>query len=421
MIGVLGINHKTASQDVRGYFALAREDIVPFSELAQQKTEITELVVLSTCHRTELYYYHDKSCNKRVSKVLTELLHNFKKVPQNYEGAFYSYVDREAVKHLFRVTSGMDSLVIGEDQIVNQVKEAYIYCTEAVLTDAVLMRLFQKSFETSKRVRTETALQQGPSSVSNVAVDLCCKIFDDLPAKTVLFIGSGETGRLALRYMIKRGVTRIFVANRTYKNALALAQENRATVVNFDEICSHLPDCDIVIVATGARHHLLGKSDVETAMAERQNNRQVYIDLSVPRNIENSVSDLENVMLYGVDDMQQIVDSYSGRRMESMEQANEIVNELAEEYMFWVDCLALRPLIKTIKRNIRKIREDEMNIYKGMEDEQKLKLIDEYTNRITQKYINLIIKNLREVKRNRPASGSLNIISELFTVDEKQK
>ncbi len=419
MIGILGINHKTVSQDIRGLFTFAREDIIPFSEMARQKTEISEIVVLSTCHRIEIYYSNNKSCNKRVSKLLIELLHDFKEITHNYDKSFYKYEGIEAVKHLFRVTSGMDSLVIGEDQIVNQVKEAFTYCSMACLTDAVLMRLFQKCFETSKRVRTETSLQQGLTSISSVAVDLCSRIFDDLPDRSVMFVGSGETGSLALHYMIKRGVTKTFVSNRTYDNALSLAQEYKAIVIDFDRFRDYLPDCDVIIVATGAPYHLISKTDVQKALAERDHNSQIYIDLSVPRNIDHSVSGISNVILYGVDDMQQIVDSTSGKRMTSMDQANEIINEMAEEYMLWFDCLALRPLIKTITRNMQKIREDEMSVYKDMEDEQKFNIIDEYTNRITQKYIGMIIKNLRNVSRDRPSTHSLNIVNRLFKFDKE--
>lgn len=418
MIGVLGINHKTASQDVRQLFSFAREEIIPFSEMARQKTEISEIVMLSTCHRTELYYYLDKACNKRVSKLLTGLLHDFKKVSGNHEESFYKYTGIEAVKHLFRVTSGMDSVVIGEDQIVKQVKDAYMHCTEAVLTEAVLMRLFQKCFETSKRVRTETALQQGPASLSKVAADLCGRIFDDLPERRVLFLGSGETGRLALHYMFKRGVTRTSVSNRTHENAVALACAYNSKVVDFEKFIDVLPEYDIVIAATGAPDHIISKTDVQQAQSKRDYHRQLYIDLSVPRNIEASISGIRNVQLYGVDNMQQIFDSISVKRESGIEHATRIINEMAEEYMLWFDCLALRPLIKTITKNMKKVRDDEMKAYKDIDDNQKFEIIDEYTSRITEKYIGVIIKNLRNVARDRPSSHSLNIVNKLFKFEK---
>ncbi len=413
MIGVLGINHKTASQDVRQLFSFARGEIIYFSELVRRKTEISEIVVLSTCHRTELYYY-DNTFNRKIAKVLTGLLHDFKKVSGNHEEHFYKYSGVAAVKHLFRVTSGMDSVVIGEDQIVKQVKDAYMFCTEAVLTEAVLMRLFQKCFETSKRVRTETTLQQGPTSLSKVAVDLCCRVFDDLSDRTVLFIGSGETGRLALHYMFKLGVTKTYVSNRTYDNALALARDYGATALDFNKFRDILPECDIVIVATGAQEHFISKSDVEKAQDERDHSRQLYIDLSVPRNIETSISAIKNIQLHGVDDMQRIFDEVSVKRTSGIEHATSIINEMAEEYMHWYDCLSLSPIIKTITKNMQKVRDKEMNAYKKTEDIQNFQVIDEYTNRITQKYIRMLIRNLRNASKDKPSAHSMNIVNKLF-------
>ena len=418
MIGVLGINYKTASQDVRQLFSFSKKEIIPFSEMIRQNTDITEIVVISTCHRTEICYYLDKPCNKRANKQLYELLHNFKNVDHNYEDLFYKHSGSEAVKHLFRVTSGIDSVVIGEDQVVKQVKESYLYCTEAVLTEAVLMRLFQKCFETSKRVRTETDIRQGASSLSYVAVDLCGKIFDDLTDKKVLLIGSGETGKIALHHLIKRGVTNIHVSNRTLENAVILARNYNSSVVGFDRFREVIPDCDIVIVATGAQEPLINKSDVLRAQNLRKNGKQLFIDLSVPRNIESSVSELSNVQLFGVDDMQKVIDENKGIRQTGIDQANIIIDEMAEEYMQWFDCLALRPLIKSITSNMQMIRDQEMLAYKQTEDSQKFRIIDEYTNRITQKYIGMIIKNLRDVSTGKPSPASLNIVNKLFKFEK---
>ena len=420
MIGVLGINHKTAFQDVRQLFSFSSNEIIPFADKVRQSTEISEIVVLSTCHRTEIYYYLDKPCHRKSDKLLTGLLHEFKNVDGNHEVSFYKYSGIEAVKHLFRVISGIDSVVIGEDQVVKQVKESYMHCTEAALTEAVLMRLFQKSFETNKRVRNETAIQRGPSSLSYVAVDLCGKIFNDLSGKKVMFIGSGETGQIALHNMVKRGVTQIYISNRTYENAVALARNYNSTAVEFDKFKDYLPECDIFIVATGAQEPLISKSDVLKAQDLRNNAGQVFIDLSVPRNIESSVAGIDTVQLFGVDDMQQIVDENSGIRQTGIEEANGIIDEMADEYMLWFDCLAMRPLIKTITRNMQKLRDEEMNVCKQKEEGEQFMIIDEYTNRITQKYIGMIIKNLRDVSKEKPAPHTLNIVNKLFKF-EKQR
>ncbi len=414
MIGVLGINHTVASQDVRQLFSFTKEDIVAFWDLLQESTSVTELVVLSTCNRTEIYYYSDRACRKHTKQSILEVLHEFKNCHEQHTDLFYHHRGIETVKHLFRVTSGMDSVVIGEYQIVSQVKEAYVYCTEKALTKAVLMRLFQKAFETSKRVRTETKVQQGATSISYVATDLCAKIYTDLTTRTVLIIGSGETGRLALQNLKHKGISKVYVANRTFENALALTDELGGTAIPFEDFMSYVPQCDIVIVATGAQNYLISKEDIEAGMKGRDNQCQVFIDLSVPRNIEKTVDEIEEVKLYCVDDLQNIVNSSVDMRMQSIDQAQLIVDEVADEYMEWFDMLTLRPLIKSITSNLMKLRDAESAGYKSADDAKKSEIIDEYTNRITQKYIGQLIKNLKEISKNNPSTHSLNVIQELF-------
>lgn len=414
MIGVLGISHKTAVQDIREQFSFTKEEIVPFAESVQQNSEITEIVVLSTCNRTEIYYYHNKSCNNKTNKQLLNLLLDFKKVASVPEDVFYKHTGIDAVKHLFAVTSGIDSVVIGEDQIVSQVKDAYLFCTESALTDAVLMRLFQKSFEAGKRARTETTVQQGPTSLSYVAVDLCSKIYNDLTNKNVLFIGSGETGSLALHNMKKRGVTKTFVSNRTFDKALSLADEYGGVAVEFEEFHKYLPQSDIVIVATGAQDHLISMSDVQLSMANRNSNPQVYIDLSVPRNIEKSVGTLERVKLIAIDDLQEVLDSTAEKRKQSIDHALVIIDEVAMEFMEWFDSRTIRPLIKAITSNMQQLCAQELALYKSMNGNKNTEAFEEYANRLTQKYISSLIINLKEISKNNPASHSLNVINELF-------
>lgn len=403
-----------ASQDVRQLFSFTKEDILDFWDLLQESTNITELVILSTCNRTEIYYFSDRACSKHTKQTVVELLHNFKNCDETSTDLFYHHKGVEAVKHLFRVTSGMDSVVFGEYQIVSQVKEAYVYCTEKALTKAVLMRLFQKAFESSKRVRTETNVQQGATSISNVATDLCAKIYTDLSERTVLIIGSGETGRLALQHLKHKGISKVFVANRTFEHAVALTNELGGIAIPFEDFGSYIPQCDIVIVATGAQNYLISKEDIELGMGKRDKQCQVFIDLSVPRNIDKAVDDIDEVKLYCVDDLQNIVNSYVDVRMQSIGKAQLIVDEVATEYMEWFEMLTLRPLIKSITSNLTRLREVESAAYKSHDDVVKSEIIDEYTNRITQKYIGQLIKNLKVIAKNNPSTHSLNVISELF-------
>ena len=292
MIGVLGINHNTASLDIREKFSIASNKVAEFGELILQKTEITETVILSTCNRTEIYYYHKKACIKKNDKLLMDLIHSYKKVEKDYSHLFYTHSNTDAVNHLFGVTSGVDSMVIGENQIVNQVKSAYLLCTNLALTDAVLMRLFQKSFEAGKKVRSETNIQKGASSISFVAVDKCIKLLgNSLKDKKVFIIGTGKTSRLVLEKMKNQGVSKFLFTNRTFETAQEFADNHKGFTIEFNDFKNYLNDYDIIITATGSGEILIDKSDIKTT------EKQILIDLAVPRNIHQNVGEKENCTL----------------------------------------------------------------------------------------------------------------------------
>ena len=419
MIGILGISHKTASQDIREQFAFTKEEILCFSEVIQQETDITEIVIVSTCNRTEIYYFYDKLFNHKNNKRLIEILLNYKKVESVDEDMFYKYHGMDAIKHLFSVTSGVDSVVIGEDQIVGQVKEAYLFCTEAALTEAVLMRLFQKSFEAAKRTRTETLIQQGPTSMSYVAVDLCSKIHANLSDKTVLVVGSGETGNLALHNLKKRGVTKLIISNRTFEKAVSLANEYGGEAVDFNVFHEYIAQSDIVIVATGAQNILISKENVQASMDLRNNSPQLYIDLSVPRNVDKSIETIDQVKLFGVDDLQEVLDNTTEKRVQSIEQAHQIIEEVAQEYMEWFEARAIRPIIKTIATNMQELCAREVAAYKIANGNKNSELIEEYANKLTLKFMSSFIKNLKEISKTNTSSHALNSINDIFVFDKK--
>jgi len=419
MIGVVGISHRTATQDVRQLFSLGSEEAASFARLILRKTKVSEIIPVSTCHRTELYYYHEgEPCDRKPGKELVRLLAEFRQASGDYTYSFYEYSNLEAVKHLFRVISGMDSVVIGEDQIVKQVKDSYALCRENSTAGAVLMRLFQKSFEAGSRARCDTNLQRGPASVSKVAVDLCRNTCPDLSKKNILLIGSGETGRLALHYLVKQGVSKIVISNRTRAHAQALAREYGAGVVPFEQFREALPESDIVITATASPGCIINKADIIKPGVKDGGRAQLFIDLSVPRNINPSVAAVEGVRLFGIDDIQPVVDSTFAQRKAGIQQAEIIIDEVAGAFMEWYDSLVLRPVIRAIKQNLQKIKEDEQDIYKQLGDEKKLDVIEEYTDRMAQKYTRVIIKNLREAFRHNPSARSLDMVNELFKCDE---
>ncbi|HKI87725.1 MAG TPA: glutamyl-tRNA reductase [Draconibacterium sp.] len=416
MIGLIGISHKTSPIEIREQFSVSKEEIIPFSELLQKETSISDIVVLSTCNRTEIYFSQDKYDFHMASKLVYKALKHFKGVEQKFWHSFYSYSNADAFRHLFEVASGIDSMIIGEDQIIGQIKDAYVYCTEAALTDAVLMRLFQKSFEASKRVRTETKIKMGTTSVSSAAVQKCSSLFDDLSARRVLLIGAGETGSLVLQSLNKNGVRKITVTNRTEAKAQKLANWHKCTMLPFEQMQSHLYLYDIVIVATGSTIPLVTREMIEESLVERNDKNQVFIDISVPRNIEEKVEDLASVQLFTIDDLQEIVNTNMEKRKGSIGSANTIIDNIVDEFGEWLASRSLRPAIKTITYNMLKVSKEELSGYNKVDSEEMQLAIHEFSKHLTQKYTRLFIKNLKEITDNGKNTDSLKIVNELFNI-----
>ncbi len=419
MIGIIGISYKTSVLEVREKFSLAKDEIVPFSELLQNETGISDIVVLSTCNRTEIYFSQKHYDFHTASKLVYKTLKQFKGVEQKSWHSFYSFSNEEAVRHLFEVASGLDSMIIGEDQIIGQIKDAYVFCTDLGLTDAVLMRLFQKSFEAGKRVRTETKIKLGITSVSSAAVQKCAALFPDLQGKRVLLVGAGETGSLVLQSMYKNGVRKLTVSNRTAEKALILAARHNCVPLPFDQMANHLYLYDIVIVATGSTVPLITREMAENSIAHRNGNLQVFVDISVPRNIEQNIENLDDVMLFTIDDLQSVVNTNMEKRKESITTADKIIGEVTDEFFDWLASRSLSPAIKTIKNNLLKITKEELGDVTREYSEEIRFEIDKFSKHLTQKYTTLFIKNLKEITANGRKTDSLEIVSGLFSLEEK--
>lgn len=420
MIGLLGISYKTAPVDKREKLSFSKEEILPFADFLQKETGISDMVLLSTCNRTELYFSQSRYDRLTAIEKATEAFKKFKNAEQECSRYLYHHFDLDAVKHLFSVAAGLDSMIIGEDQIIGQIKDAYVYCTDAGLTDAILMRLFQKSFEAGKRARSETGIKLGNLSVSSTAVELCAQELDNLNEKSLLIVGAGDTGSLALQNMVKKGIGNTSIINRTKETAKSVAARYNSEVHSFLSLQAQLKVHDVVIVATGAPHHLITSSMVKKAQKERTE-PQIYIDLSVPRNIDEKVAEIENVKLYAVDDLQKVVEENTEKRRDAAEKAEVIINEVAEEYNDWVVSRSLRPAIKTISDNLEEVYKQELENYKHIESKEIKKAVDSYTKHITQRYTRLLIKNLKDITDNGRNTDSLNFVNELFKLEENNR
>ena len=328
----LGLNHQTAPLPVREKVAFAPEAMpAALSDLANQ-TGVNEALILSTCNRTELYVDVDAGAE---TVPRDWLLGHHDLDARRLDEFLYRHADNAAVRHLFRVATGLDSMVLGEPQILGQVKDAYQLARGAGTLRAPMERLLQQTFAVAKRVRTETRIGANPVSVAFTAVRLAERLFADLSQACVLLIGAGETMELAARHLAESRVRRLIVANRTQENAAALAGRFSGYAIALSDLSRHLAEADIVISSTAAREPVLTQAMVADAIAARRRRPMFLVDLAVPRDIEAGVADIEDVYLYTIDDLRQAVDANLRSRQEAAAQADALIDMSVTHYAAW--------------------------------------------------------------------------------------
>jgi glutamyl-tRNA reductase len=300
---VVGLSHKTAPVELREQLAVNLSDLVSRAQDVKQFEGLEEIVLLSTCNRVEIYATASGE-RRQTSSLLRSLCVG----PREFGPNAYIYEDLEAARHLFRVAAGLDSMVLGETEITGQVKKAYELALGARLTGATLNRVFQKTFQVVKEIRTHTGIGRGAISVGGVAVELAERIFQhDLSRQSIMIIGAGQMGEACVRHLAKKGARSIAVSNRSYERGVELAGQFGGRAVRFEQRLTAMADADIVVASTGLPETLLHRGEVETVMVMRRNRPLVLIDISVPRNIDAKVGSLENVYLYNIDDLEAIV------------------------------------------------------------------------------------------------------------------
>jgi glutamyl-tRNA reductase len=351
---ILGLNHKTADVDLRECLAFADDQVDTALQTLAQQPSISEIVLLSTCNRVEMIFTAEDP-EKALSEV-KNFLAEFKDIPaDNFEKALYLHRGDEAVKHIFRVAASLDSMVVGEPQILGQVKEAYRIATEQKTSGVILNRLLHKTFLVAKRVRTETGIGNSAVSISYAAIELGRKIFGTLEGKNALLIGAGEMAELAVEHLRRHRTTEIFVANRTFARAVELAGKFNGSPINFEEIPDILPRVDIVISSTGSSEYVITRPQVKPVMKERRNRPVFFIDIAVPRDIDPALNRLTNVYVYDIDDLNGIVDENIEDRGREAIKGERIVDEAAIRFRQWVKSLSVVPTIKDLRDKLEKI------------------------------------------------------------------
>lgn len=420
---IVGLNHKTSPVEIREKLSFPAQTIgEPLKKLTGHYG-LNEGVILSTCNRVEVLAI-TSDMEKGVWQI-KRFLADFHSIPlEKLDEHLYVHCGEAAVKHLLRVAAGLDSMVVGEPQILGQVKDSYSYAIEHNTAGVIVNKLYHKVFQVAKRIRTETRIGESAVSISFAAVELARKIFGDLSGKTVMLIGAGEMAELAAKHLINNGIKEIIVANRTYEKAVELVKGFGGTAIMFREFAHYLKNADIVIASTGATTFIIRPDMVQEVMRERKQKPMFYIDISVPRNIDPLVNNIDNAYVYDVDDLQGVVSSNIAERNKEAEAAERIIVEEIDNFYRWIKSLDVVPTIIALRQTCDQIRKAELarslpSLSALTEKDQKV--LEAMTSAIVNKILHHPVTHLKKEANKVEGDLYIDTIRKLFdlTVDEQ--
>ncbi len=414
---VVGLSHNTAPISVRDKAAIKSEDLIDTLNRLKNNPYLLESCIVSTCNRTELYGTFAVSQEKQVNpyELFSSLYHENDTSLNDF---LYYYTNEEAVNHLFKVSSGLDSLALGEPQVFGQVKSAYQDATANKNTNSILNRLFTRTFSVTKRIRTETKIGEGSISVSFAAVEMARKIFGDLSNKNLLVIGTGETGTLTARHFKERSIAKLYITNRTFERAEKLAVQIQGTAIRFNEITGTLFDTDVVVTCIGAKDYTIASEQIEQVMKERKNRPLFFIDLGAPRDVDPSINSIYNVFLYDIDDLKEIVESNFEQRQHEVQTALAIIEHEHKEFFDWYSTIGVLPVIQKLQERFEAIRHDEVanneSKLTGADKEQ----IDLLTRSIIKKLLKEPILRLKDSAKSTRGFEEADILKKIFNLGD---
>jgi len=420
-LAVVGVSHQTAPVEVRERFAFLEDEVQEALHRLRSASGVEEAVLLSTCNRTEFYLYPvlDPEIIGAAESMLEAKAGHLSRPATSY---LYRHTSVDAVRHLFRVASGLDSLVTGEAEIQGQVKDAYHRASEASppLAGAVLNRLFQTALSVGGRVRADTPLGEGAASVASVAVELAKKIFGSLSDRRVLVIGAGTTAERVVEALAREGAKDIIVVNRTYERAADLAQRLHGRALRMQQLSTALADVDIVLTSTAAPHAVLRPVTFREAFPSGPSRPLLIVDIAIPRDVDPALAEEPNVFLYNIDDLRKIVDETLERRQTSVNAADLIVDRHAEDFIAWYASLEVVPVIRGLREQADRIREVELERlvarlgFQGSDRDA----VAEFSQRLLNKLLHLPTVRLREGAANGRAAELVEAIRYLYGLEE---
>jgi len=417
-IFVFGLNHKRAPVEIREKVAFSALKLKESLGTLKEAISGEECLILSTCNRVEIYAATQDPQSTR-EKIAGFLMRHHQVPQSDLSRFFYEFAGREAVEHLFKVASGLDSLVLGENEVLGQAKTAFQSALEAKTCQAVLAQAFERSFQCAKEIKTKTRINEGATSVSSVAVELAGRIFGQLHGEKVLILGSGKMSLKTLRYLQKAGVGSILVSNRTHEKAIEMAEEFGAEAIPFEGWLPRLKDVDIVISSTAAPHIILKAESVREAMRERRHKPLFIIDIAVPRDVEGAVNGIDDVYLYNIDDLKVVTEQNTKIRAKELPKCYEIIAHRTDEFMSWMNLLGASPVIQRLDRHFDEVVTKEVGDFIAaelggkMEPEKKDLLIRKLKGELLQ----LPLKQIKKASKNGALVRTLESLISIFQLD----
>src|SRR4051812_23582156 len=409
---LIGVNHNTAPVEVRERLAIPESRLAEALKVFCSHPGVDEGMILSTCNRVELL-----AQTKNGSCDLRSFVHEYFHLnPAELAPHLYEYREQDAIRHLFRVTSSLDSMIVGEPQILGQVKEAYATARSVGAVHSRLDTLLTRAFAVAKRVRTETAVGNSAVSVASVAVELAKKIFGTLQGKHVYLVGAGKMSELAARHLVAHGAGAVFVANRTHQRALELADRFSGKAILFEQLYDTAADADIIITSTGAPHHIFRREHGEMFLQKRKNRPMFFIDIAVPRDVDPAVNDLDGIFVYDIDDLQSVVLSHTSDRSKEAARAEQIIEQEVTRFYERIDSLDVVPTIVSLQGHLETIRQAEIDKVRGrlgaLSPEQAL-AVESMTKGIVNKVLHTPISTLKYAAQTKQRDPEATTIIEL--------
>jgi glutamyl-tRNA reductase len=420
-IVLIGINHKTAPIELRECLAFSEEDTLKTFSIFKNSPVIKELMLFSTCNRVELLMTTPNP-NEAIHTAKQYLSDSKGMALNQFENALYVHQGDNAVRHIFRVASSLDSLIVGEPQILGQIKDAYRRATSQKTSGVILNRLLHKTFFVAKRVRHETGIGDHAVSISYAAIELAKKIFGSLEGKEILLIGAGEMAELAVENLIRNRSGNIFVANRTFENALKLADKFKGTAIRYEEISGALEQVDIIISSTGATDLIIHQDQVKKILRKRKNRPLFFIDIAVPRDIDPGINRLTNAYVYDIDDLKGVIEENIEDRKREAFKAERMIDEAVVKFRQWHENLDTVPTIIDLRKKLETISQNEVKkTFKSLQhlSETDYQAIIRMTNAIINKILHDPTLFLKQNGYHGPSSASIDFARKLFNLDDE--